>query len=503
MHFVFDWLDDDVLHMILSRIQSRQRRTTNLVSKRFLRVGMAVLQIELSLSDEQMKCFKDAMRGKNVFITGGAGSGKSHLLKKIIQYKGREGIDVTASTGCAAAIIGAATFHSTCALGLGKAPVRSIVHKIVNENKYAYSRIKSMKTLVVDEVGMLTGRLFDKAGDVIGSVRRMYGTTYDSITSNAQSTVPFDDLQLIICGDALQLPPVDEESEGWIFEAKCWKKLDFKVHVLSQVHRQQDVRFIEILQRMRMGLSTISDLSYLIQNSSKTPIPDCLKLYAVNAPAVNENEMRLAELPGRAHRFCAIDSGSDPNMNESRLKEILVHCPCPSLLILKIGARVMCLKNVSECLSNGSIGTVEDIFQCKNEDGDAMKVCVRVKFDGQLGGPSFNHSFSTHIIGKEVQPENIFTIRGHQNKKLAQRIQIPLRLAWAVSIHKSQGMSLDGVHVDFQRTFASGQAYTALSRVKTLSNCYIRGLKLSHMKMVSPKAINFYTSLDASCEQKM
>ena len=457
---------------------------------------MAILQIELNLSDEQMKCFRDAMRGENVFITGGAGCGKSHILKKIIECKGNKNMAVTASTGCAAAIIGASTFHSTCALGLGKAPVKAIVHKIVNENRYAYLRIKSMKTLIVDEVGMLTGRLFDKAGDVIGMLRRMYGTTYDSITSNAQPTAPFDDLQLILCGDALQLPPVDQDTEGWIFEAKCWKKLDFKVHVLSQVHRQQDVRFIQILQRMRMGQSTISDLSYLIQNSSKTPIPDCLKLYAVNAPADNENEMQLAELPGRAHRFFAIDSGSNPNIHESCLKDILKHCPCPSLLILKVGARVMCLKNVSENLSNGSIGTVEDIFQSAGENQFTARVCVLVNFDGQLGSSSFKHTFSTHIIGEEVQPENMFTIRGQNNNKLAQRIQIPLRLAWAVSIHKSQGMSLEGVHVDFQRTFAPGQAYTALSRVKTLPNCYIRGLKLSHMKMVAPKAVEFYTSLN-------
>jgi hypothetical protein len=122
-------------------------------------------------------------------------------------------------------------------------------------------------------------------------------------------------------------------------------------------------------------------------------------------------------------------------------------------------------------------------------------VNIEVEFDGQLGSDSHLYVFQTHVLGKQVEPENLFTTRGSDNKKLAQRIQIPLRLAWAISIHKSQGMSLNNVEIDFQRTFSKGQAYTALSRVKTLSNSYIRGLRLEHMRMVASKPMQFYRSL--------
>ena len=439
-HELFDWLSEDLITCVLKGLTMKERiYGAASCCKQFRSISHSMLQEDLKLSSEQVGCFLDAMRGENIFITGAAGCGKSHVLKAIIKYKGRKNVAVTASTGCAAAIIGAATFHSTCSLGLGKAPAKIIAKRILDGDKRTYSRLMEMKTLIVDEAGMLTGKLFDKAGEVIGMIRRVYGRGYDAVIANAQSTFPFDDVQLILCGDALQLPPVDADSEGWIFESKSWKKMQFKVHLLEQVHRQQDVKFIEILKRMRIGKSTISDLSYLVQNSRKERHEGALKLYAVNAPADNENELKLAELPGVAHRFCAIDSAQNANVHQDILQERLKHCQAPRLLILKVGARVMCLKNVDHRLVNGSLGTVKRVVPVRDSNNNIECARVEVEFDGQLGASSFLHVFETHICGSEVAHENLFTVRGQDHQKLAQRIQIPLRLAWAVSMHKSQG----------------------------------------------------------------
>ena len=437
---LFDWLNEDLITCVIKCLTMKERLGgAALCCQQFRSISRSLLEEDLKLSSEQVDCFLDAMKGENIFITGAAGCGKSHVLKTIIKYKKRKNVAVTASTGCAAAIIGAATFHSTCSLGLGKAPSKIIAKRIIDGDRYAYSRLKEMKTLIIDEAGMLTGKLFDKAGDVIGMIKRVYGRGYDAVIANAQATFPFDNIQVILCGDALQLPPVDVHSEGWIFESKSWKKMEFKVHLLEQVHRQQDVKFIEILKRMRVGKSTISDLSYLVQNSRKERQEGALKLYAVNAPADNENELKLADLPGVAHRFCAIDSAQNANVHHDVLQERLKHCQAPRLLILKVGARVMCLKNVDERLVNGSLGSVKRVLPVLDFRNSIKCARVEVEFDGQLGAEPFLHVFETHVSGSEVSQENLFTVRGQDHQKLAQRIQIPLRLAWAVSMHKSQG----------------------------------------------------------------
>ena len=215
--------------------------------------------------------------------------------------------------------------------------------------------------------------------------------------------------------------------------------LGLKTHLLTHVHRQQDTKFIEILKRMRVGASTHSDLNHLVGNSAQVQCEHALKLFAVNAPANDENHNNLVKLPGPFHPFAAIDSANDPNVKEAYLQEMLKHCPAPKMLFIKEKARVMCLKNVDHRLVNGSLGTVKRVFPMYNSVNSLVQVGVMVEFDGNLGEDGFAHTFYTHRLGEQVDPANHFTIRGQNNKKLAQRIQLPLRLAWAVSIHQSQG----------------------------------------------------------------
>lgn len=488
-------LDDDTLVQIALKLPLRKRGWMGCVTKQLRRVVRRSIGEELGLVAEQVDAFTAAMNGENVFITGGAGVGKSHLLSKIMAHLPIHGLAVTASTGCAAAIIGAVTFHSTLALGLGKPPAPVIVRRIM-DNKWAKARLYSLETLVVDEVAMLTGGLFDKAGAVVGNVRRNYGHTHGSLISNSHPTVPWDTVQLILCGDFLQLPPVDVATNGWLFDAKCWNRLDLKTHILKHVHRQQDRNFVEILQRMRFGRCTPADHAYLVGHSAQVEPEGALKLFATNAPSDACNHETLVGLEGRFHVFNAIDSGYVSSTPNEQIEQSLRHCPAPKQLLLKVNARVMCLRNVHTRLVNGSLGTVSTVYPVMNDNGDIKHVDVVVTFDGQLGEESFAHTFSTHAMDTPTRIENVFTVSGQANRTVATRIQIPLRLAWACSVHKSQGMSLSRVSIDFHRTFADGQAYVALSRAKTLESVYIRGLQLQHMQMADPKALAFYERLE-------
>ena len=172
----------------------------------------------------------------------------------------------------------------------------------------------------------------------------------------------------------------------------------------------------------------------------------------------------------------------------------LDNCPAPKALYLCVGARVMCLKNLGANLVNGSLGRVVSVTLTFT--GGKPSVGIVVMFDGLLGSEPFSHTFKTHDPDAPDDMTNKFTVRGSDNKEKASRIQIPLRLAWACSIHKSQGMSLDRVVINFDRCFEDGQAYTALSRVRSLEGAWLLNLQFKHMGMVSKKAKQWYAEMD-------
>jgi ATP-dependent exoDNAse (exonuclease V) alpha subunit len=183
-----------------------------------------------------------------------------------------------------------------------------------------------------------------------------------------------------------------------------------------------------------------------------------------------------------------------PRGTEHRLE----HCPVPKQLWLCMGARVMCLKNITDRLVNGSVGAVHHVEVVSDASGKVVGLDISVKFDGQLGDDAFFHTFHTHRDGlaEDVQRVNRFSVRDEKQKEVAYRIQIPLRHAWACSIHKAQGCSLERVIIDFEGCFADGQAYTALSRVRTLAGAWLVNLREQHMRMVSRQAKRWYEALD-------
>lgn len=412
---------------------------------------------------------------------------------------------VTASTGCAAALIGATTLHSCMGLGLGDATAAELAKR----NRQRGTRVSRLRTLIIDEVSMLDAECFEKASDVASLVRGF-------LPPNMRA---WGGLQLIVCGDMLQLPAVKVRETGWVFETPAWAAMRFRNHVFERIHRQSgDPEFATVLSRVRLGLATAEDLAYLKANSAKEPMEGAVQLFARNEPASELNQRKLREVMG-AHPalstkpFRAIDSGPR--------QHLLEHCLAPKVLWLAPGCRVMCLRNLSETLVNGSTGTVTKVAEVRDLDvGRVVGADVHVRFDGALNGEPFEHVFSSIRAtpgSAPVVPNGYeFSVTAHR-EKVATRLQLPLRHAWGISIHKAQGLSLSRANIDFAGVFedgqvtrhsnsgllfqqltllcAYGQAYTALSRMRSLGGAFLSNLTLRQLRMASDKVKAWYAGL--------
>lgn len=496
-----DDLPDDLLAQAWAQLGVYECTRLSGLSRRVRRCWLHALGIALELSPEQTRCFLDAMRGKNVFITGGAGAparvgsgwdpvppltalpslftgvGKSHTVGAIVDHLRPNTFAVTASTGCAAAIIGASTLHSLLGLGIGNDTAAECNAKL-RRHKDRYARLKELRCIIIDEVSLLDGATYQRASEVMAIVR--------------QTLIPmvaWGGLQVIAVGDFCQLAPV-QLNNGWAFGCQAWQAVNPTVHHLKQVHRHAgDPTFAEVLGRVRVGEAKAEDLAYLRTNSAQREPPDALQLFAKNDDADALNVRRFSVLlrrGERAHRFCAVDSGTK--------QWLLKNCPAPKELLLACGARVMCLRNIeSGLLVNGSTGTVKEITPTLDANQAVTGASITVLFDGLMGSKPFTYVFRTYTSGMcEAMHYEFTTLEGKQT--VACRAQIPLRLAWAVSIHKSQGMSLDRVCIDCEGVFAAGQAYVALSRCRSLAGIHLSGLRLYHLRMTSAEALEWYAA---------
>lgn len=490
--------DDQTLVSIWEHLDVRDGHKHRRLSKQMVRVCTRALESKLKLNPEQALAFADSVAGRNVFLTGGAGVGKSHTLTQIVRFLKPGSYAVTASTGCAAAIIGASTLHSTMCIGLGTQPAKTYAIKIKEKNPCAFVNLRNIRTLILDEASMMDGATFNKAGLVYAMLKRCFLDPTHGCDGPVSSYTLWDRLQIICCGDFMQLPPVQVKENGWIFNSRAWKQLEFRNHVLAQVHRQSgDPAFCDVLKRVRMGLGTHADFTMLTQGCAQAPTANSLQLFALNKPADELNVARFRALVtagAMPHTFSAIDHAKNP-AHLAKLEQ----CQAPKHLHLCLGARVMCLRNlVDGKLVNGSTGTVTNVRPFTDLNSDkVVGATVDVLFDGLLGSEPFAHTFRTYestLPEAQVARELEFTVM-EGSKKIASRIQIPLKLAWAISIHKSQGMSLERANVDFNGIFEYGQAYTALSRMRTLAGVYICNLKPMHLRMASERAKGWYDSL--------
>ncbi len=397
--------------------------------------------------------------GHNVYLTGPAGSGKTHVLNLYIDYlKSHDvAVGITASTGIAATHMGGMTIHSWSGMGI-KAELDSSDIKDILKKSHIKRRMDQVKVLIIDEVSMLHHFRLDLVDQILRSAKK--------------KDEPFGGIQVVLCGDFFQLPPVSrmgEPSAFFVYESNAWKEADFKICYLEEQYRQTDDRATAVLNDIRANRVSDDTQTYLrecfIENKKEISVTEPTRLFTHNIDVDEVNKKELTKIKGKEGTFTMHARG-----NETLVSILKKSCLAPEVLQLKIGARVMFVKNnLDEGYANGTLGVVTS-----------------------LEGPEVRLSNSTVI---KVKPES-WRIE-EEGRILAEITQVPLRLAWAITVHKSQGMSLDAVEVDLSKSFEKGMGYVALSRVRTLSGLTILGINELALE-VHPQVLEFDEQLKIS-----
>lgn len=387
----------------------------------------------------QERAIEYARLGRNIFLTGPAGSGKTFVLNQIIAEAKKEGkkVAITASTGIAATHLGGTTIHSWSGIGIADS-LSPYQMDAIMQKEHLYKRFKTTDMLILDEISMFDAFRLDMVDRVLRAV-----------TGKQQ---PFGGIQVIFSGDFFQLPPITRGGAPvrFAFEADAWQQMtDLVVCYLDTIYRQdENDPLMRILNEMRTGTMSEDSLEQLKERMNET-LPDHVtptRLYTHNVDVDALNDRELAQLSGKHAVYRMTSTGKKDDV--ALLKK---YCMSPEELHVKIGAAVMCVKNnPKEGYVNGTLGTVVDL-------NDAS-VSVQT------------------ADGREIEVFPDAWAMEHDGVRKAQIMQIPLRLAWAITIHKSQGMTLDDVLVDLSKSFTPGMGYVALSRVRSLSGLYIQGM---------------------------
>ncbi|KND04641.1 uncharacterized protein SPPG_00357 [Spizellomyces punctatus DAOM BR117] len=415
----------------------------------------------IQLSEEQENVAKLVVDGQeSIFFTGSAGTGKSVLLRELIkrlQSKyAKEEIAITASTGIAACNIGGITLHSFSGCGIAKETAAVLAQRVIANNRSS-TRWRSTKVLIIDEVSMVEGDFFDKLEYVARSVRR--------------SQKPFGGVQLVICGDFLQLPPVSKNAR-YAFEATSWGNCVKRTIQLNHVFRQRDSTFVNLLNEMRIGVVSPESEKVLRNLSRELRFEDGLEatqLFALRNQVDQANAARLANLPGQSKIFKAQDHAKT-EADRAKLKDFMA----PAVLELKLGAQVMLIKNLDEKLVNGSLGRV-------------------ASFEEKTGYPVIEFIINGSPKYMEITNDD-WTLEVPGQGVVASRNQVPLILAYSMSIHKSQGQTLERVKVDLGRVFENGQAYVALSRATSLEGLQVLNYSRNKVR-VDRRVVEFHKKL--------
>jgi ATP-dependent DNA helicase PIF1 len=415
------------------------------------------------LSEEQEKILELAKNGESFFLTGNAGTGKSVLLVEIIKalkekYSEKKNtVFVTASTGIAGVNIGGCTIHSLTGIGNGEAPVDDLI-KIIRRNKNASSTWKNADAFVIDEISMLSSEIFTKLNEIGKTMRN--------------DTRPFGGIQIIVCGHFYQLPPVTKEGPiQFCFDSIGWNEGVKKTYQLTFCYRQKgDQQFREILNQVMTNTLSSSNEKVLLSRLKSNikdykEDPKYVTLFPDKNSVNKKNISQYNKLDGKEEKYIWTANNG--------MKDTVDWCNVQKELSLKKGCQVMLVKNLDfkASLVNGSVGTVEGF--CENTGYPIVR---------------FTHGV-TRVIGAED-----FSLKKGE-VTVSSIKQVPLILAWAITIHKSQGMTFDYVEMDLSYAFEYHQVYVALSRATSLKGLVLIGFNKNKIKVHS-KVIEFHKKLN-------
>lgn len=377
--------------------------------------------------------------GNNIFLTGQAGSGKTYLLNEYVKFlkKNKVGVAVTASTGIAATHLSGSTIHSWSGIGIKKEMTDHDIARL-NSNSVARLRIQSPKVLVIDEISMFHSYRLDTVNRVCKIIRN--------------NPLPFGGLQVILCGDFFQLPPISDEGYprfSFAYKSEAWNELDLKLCYLDEQHRQWDEEFLQLLNDIRsrdVNEGTFEKLSKRINGVLPANVSPT-KLYSHNVDVDAINNLELKKINKAEITYQMVASGK-----KSLVDGLKKGCLAPENLVLKEGAVVMFVKNnPGKGYINGTLGKV-------------------------VGFDTDKYPIVKLASGREIVATPSSWILEENDKILAEINQVPLRLAWAITVHKSQGMSLDAAEIDLSKSFDFGMGYVALSRLRSLEGLRLLGI---------------------------
>lgn len=419
---------------------------------------------------KQETALKLLKAGENVFLTGSAGAGKTYTLNQYIRYlKARKvTVAITASTGIAATHMNGMTIHTWAGIGI-KDTLSDSDLKRMKERKYLKEHLENAQVLVIDEISMLHAKQLNLVNQVLKYFK--------------ESDEAFGGIQVILAGDFFQLPPVGSQGERnrdkFCFMSEAWVEAKFRVCYLTEQHRQEDETLNQILNAIRSQCLTTEHRKALI-NSKQHDIGETFtRLYTHNMDVDTINTQHLGELKAKEHLFKATVEG-----NDKLVETLKSSVRAPEELILKKHAKVMFVKNNFEMgYINGSLG---EVIGFENDDEFGLLPNVRLT-DG------------TTIL---VTPET-WSVENDAGKVIASFKQIPVRLAWAITIHKSQGMTLEAAEINLSHTFENGQGYVALSRLKSLHGLKLLGFNEQALELdtLAIKADRRFQELSNEAEQ--
>ena len=375
--------------------------------------------------------------GHNVFLTGPAGSGKTFVLNKYVKHLRQKGtkFGITASTGIAATHIGGVTIHSWSGLGVKDKLSEKDLKKILRKS-YVKKRFNGNKVLIIDEISMLNSFQFDS----LNKICQMFKMNEE----------PFGEMQIVCSGDFFQLPPIKiNGDEKFVTESEVWNKMNLKVCYLEEQHRQQNDCLLDFLNHIRQNNpeKARETLNTFAPNQDKFSTI-LTKLYTHNADVDAINNRELEKITGEPVIFNMKWSG-----NKNVVDLLKRGCLAPEKLALKKGAKVMFIKNNFEAgYVNGTLG---EIAYFDVDDG--------LPVVSTYSGKTIKAGLATWTIEED-------------DKIKAQVDQIPLRLAWTITVHKSQGMNLDSAEIDLSKCFEEGMGYVALSRLRSLNGLKLNGI---------------------------